>query len=334
MNTNSYQTPVFIPRGVSNENGTIGYISNYAGGIDSIDLTNGNFLWRTDSASYPLIVWKNSLVAFRRIEKDKTFIEIIVLDSNQQVSPLFTSKPIEFPAEVDLNSQEDIFSLQVYLDFQTLILIYSVQPLYRGGAAPQYQRGQTNKVKQGKISVNLITGQSEINLSDGIDDFHPQTRPPSQGKDFYEIETWKIGEKAAALLGDFSDGKSVIYLQFWNSETLQNYHLTRLMEGEGLVTRKTLDGLFVLIHSETERSSAEKWKIFSVETGREIAVSTLENETKEVSVLFPQIFYLVEKNTISSTQILLKAKDSRTDLVLWEIVLFERENLSPRSLRK
>lgn len=335
MNVNSYQSPIYLPQGIASPNGEIGYISNAGQEIDAIDLLTGELFWKTNFATHPLIVWENLLVAFRFLEADRTVIQIVVLKSSQNGAPVLSSQPVKFPEWITPDTNNDSFSFKVYLDRNVLILIWIARKMYEGGAPPpKFILERENKQDCGKIHVDLKTGEVETLPPENISEFRPEKLPQKDG--FFEINAWKINNKAAALFLDISSNTPAFYLQVWNISTKQIYHLTKLIEGDGLVHNITLDGLYVLIHQEIKSGAGNflnnSWIIFSVETGEKVAVLTYERNTKEASIISSNIFYSVEERSQSFQKLVLKAKEIATGRALWERLLFEQPFFAPPAL--
>jgi hypothetical protein len=55
--------PSYLPRGVADLAGRIGYISSIKGGIDAVDLETGKLVWHSEEALVPLIVYKGLVLA-------------------------------------------------------------------------------------------------------------------------------------------------------------------------------------------------------------------------------------------------------------------------------
>lgn len=334
MNIN-YQSPVYLPAGVADIERKIGYVSNADFGIDAIDLSTGNLFWNTNLAAYPLTVWKNSLVALRFLEANEEAAQIVVFSSNQEAAPALLSELIKLPEWITPKIN-DHFSFNAYLDRNVLILTWNARKMYEGGAPPpDYIVQRESRQDSGKIKIDLITGVVGT-LPSGVtgEVINEKKLLPKEG--CIEISSWLTNANRANLLLDISSNIPAIYLQKQNALTSQNYHLSKLIEGDGLVTDVSLDGLYVSVHQEIESQKGNRsddlWLIFSVETGEKIAALDYEHGTKEFSVINSKIFYSVEEQNQAFLKLVLKAKGIENGEVLWEHLLFEKKSFPPPAL--
>lgn len=334
MSPNSYKSPIQIPQGITDPDGQIGYFSIDNGGIEAIELLTGNTVWTTTIIAKPLIVWNDSLIAFRHLAAGTTSIQIIVFDSKGDILPVFSSDPIKFPESVRINEPDDLFSLKVYLEQDVLKLVWSVPKLYRGGIAPNSKMiGQSKKTEGGQVIIELKTGKIER-----ISDEAPvENTVPFQDERFYEINSWEIDKKKALLLLDLTQTVPAIYLRLSNPETFQNYQQIKLAEGEGIISKLTLDCRYILIYreeSEFDNFINQQSQIFVVDTGKQIAALTLESNLKDISVNIPNVYYTFEERRNAFIRLILKAKDIYSGKTLWERSLPEKRLSDAPSLRK
>ena len=85
--------PVFIPGGVADGQGKVGYLANPKRGIDAVDLESGKLLWHSTAASFPLIVYKDRLLAQESLDADST--RIVALDVANKGKGVLASDPIQ-----------------------------------------------------------------------------------------------------------------------------------------------------------------------------------------------------------------------------------------------
>jgi hypothetical protein len=85
--------PVLIPGGVADDTGKVGYLANPKGGIDAVDLESGKLLWHSAVASFPLLVYKDRLLAQDTHNADP--IRIVALDVADKGKRVLASDPIQ-----------------------------------------------------------------------------------------------------------------------------------------------------------------------------------------------------------------------------------------------
>jgi hypothetical protein len=140
---------------------------------------------------------------------------------------------------------------------------------------------------------------------------------------------------AAAITGEISDDQQALQLQRWNPATAKVDKPVALVKGQALVSYVTPDGCYLFIHSETATESShpahEPWWLFSVVTGKQMAVLNYEQGTKQACVLNSHVYYIVENpppslggEIIQST---IKAIDIVSGRLLWQ------HSLSPQRSR-
>ena len=74
--------PAYLPAGVADDQGKVGYLANFDGGIDAVDLESGNLLWHSDAAAYPMVIYKGRLWAQERLDVHPTPIVALNIAEN------------------------------------------------------------------------------------------------------------------------------------------------------------------------------------------------------------------------------------------------------------
>lgn len=325
--------PLFLPRGVAELSGKIGYVTNATNGIDAINLNNGKTLWITSEASYPLIATNNWLVAQKSLPGQSNAFQIVKLDSEKNGRVLLLSELVVFPDWVMVYSpNEQDFSFTIQYSEPVLELSWQAQSHYRGGANPPSFIVQH--------SAQQDRGTARIDMQSGKVEMLPSTNPITEQHSTISIEEqfgsgwWVAGQNLAVLIWAESQGEQVLQLK--TRPKVSNRMIERVIElvkGKALASYVTPDGCYVLVHSELSEQLQPKqkrpWWIFSAETGHLLAILDYEEGTQASTILKHQIFYLVEepksapqgKNLLQSV---LKSKDLTTKKLLWKKLLQEK----------
>jgi hypothetical protein len=335
--------PLFLPKGVAEPSVKVGYVTNANNGIDAINLDNGDLLWSTDAAAYPLFASSDWLMAQRALAESENVLQIAKLDTTRNGKLIFLADPIVFPEWVSLqtDSHED-FSFKVHANAHALYLDWHARARYRGGAyPPSYIVQQTSKDAYGTVRIDLRTGQVAM-------------LPPADRTMTAEKESqaellgggwWIARGKLAALVWEESEGQQVLYLKTRRLANDQAIDQTvELAKGEALASYVTPDGRHVLVHSEKPEQSGpelrQPWWIFSAESGNLLAKLVYEPGTRLASILNSCLYYLVETQVVVSAQSppnlqsRLKARDLTSGKLLWERILQEKPPSKPPPLRQ
>lgn len=352
MSDNDQVKPIFLPAGVAAPDKRAGYIADTSGGIQALDLAEGALIWRSQLAARPLIVRENGLAALKRAVPDReNALQVVLLDRNDQGKLLLESEPVIFPdwvaATIIMN---ETFSYSVRLEGDDLLLEWEAQARYRGGAPPPaYIQAQANKAASGVARIDLKTGKVRMLPMESRREIElPATLQESTlfsyqigTSDTWETEPWVVDEKmAAAITGEIDEEQQALQLQRWNPATGKAQKAVALVKGLALVSYVTPDGCYLFIHSEMPNESAPEaktpWWLFSVSTGKQLAVLDYEQGAREACVLASNVYYIVDNpppalrsdgDILRST---IKALDIVSGRLLWQHLLSsERSALRP-----
>src|SRR5262249_9479270 len=131
------QAPVFLPGGVADPEGKIGYVTNPTGGIDAIDLESGKLLWATDDASRPLVAFDHKLAAQATVKDRPNSVRVLVLDSSDKGKRLLLSDPVVFPDWVVIGQAYGrSFESRGRVERGAVLLKWEAHAFYAGGAPP------------------------------------------------------------------------------------------------------------------------------------------------------------------------------------------------------
>ena len=326
--------PLFLPRGVAEPSGKIGYVANGNDGIDAIDLNNGRTLWATSEASYPLLATRHWLTAQKTLPDQSNAFQLAKLDTDRKGSLLLLSESIVFPDWVSVQPPNDEdFSFKVYTSTDDLFLDWQAHSRYRGGAnPPSYVLQQSTREGRGTVRVDLKSGNVEMLPS--TDQRTAQQKDASLEEQFGS-GWWIAGQNLAVLVWEESQGQQVLQLR--TRRRLPNHRVENVVElarGKALVSYVTSDGCYILVHPDVPKQlrshQKQPWWIFSAETGHLLAKLNYEVGTQAASIFNSKIYYLVDEEADSTVQgvtflrSVLKSKDLSTGKLLWEHLLQEK----------
>ena len=179
------ERPVCFPLGVADANGKIGYVRDFAKGIEAIDLGSGQLLWKTAVASRPLIAFDNLLVAGAVGNKPNIFI--VSLFDAARSGEIRIQASVEFPPWVTVYPVDGpAFAIQAQLrrsnERWELLLEWRARSRYTGGAhPPPFIERQNRKDAVGEVSIDLKTGTVVSTSSkEIIDDAQAPASPPDK----------------------------------------------------------------------------------------------------------------------------------------------------------
>ncbi|HEX8142854.1 MAG TPA: hypothetical protein VF553_09680 [Pyrinomonadaceae bacterium] len=348
MSDDDQLKPIFLPAGVAGPDKRAGYFADAGASIEALDLSDGKPIWRSEVAARPLIVDEKRLAALRALKDQANALQVVVLDCADEGALLVESDLILFPEWVSAAVVTgEAFRYRVALEGNILLLEWEAHARYRGGAPPpRHIQAQATKaesgiahidLKRGKVKMLSAAGRSEVELPPALQQaslFSYQMGP----SDTWETEPWTVDEKlAAAITGEIAEEQQALQLQRWNPKTGKVEQPVELVKGQALVSYVTPDGAYLFIHSEVGSESSpdakEPWWLFSVVTGKQMALLGYEQGTREPCVLASHVYYIVENpppalrsggETIQST---LKAVDIVSGQQLWQ------RSLSPQRTR-
>ncbi len=346
--SSSAQLPVYFPKGVADEAGQRGFVSKQEGGIDALDLSNGELLWSTDVASRPLIVNGEQLLAQSTMSEQENAFRVAALDAARDGSLLSMSEPLVFPDWVQVDeTDESLFSIRARLREGELWLTWEAHSRYRGGAPPpQFILREATKDFVGTTIVNLRTGEvrmlSDVETTRAQEPSDSQLHPslPYQMGFSQREAGWMVDDKIAALASVERGGQQSIILQTWDAQTGEANPSVELSSESGQTFYVTPEGLYIFLQSEEPEATGgeqRRWKIFSTQTGQPVAEWLVEASAQAACVLNDsKVYYLAAEassDDAAHESQMLKARDLKTGELLWERQLEEPPDAMLRALR-
>jgi hypothetical protein len=344
--------PIFLPAGVAGTDKRAGYVADNSGGMEALDLSKGEPIWRSEITARPLIVKENRLTALQRPAQGKeNALQLVMLDRNEQGKLLLESDTILFPDWVAAGIvTNESFNYRVRVEGNDLLLEWEAHARYRGGAPPPaYIQAQATKAANGIARIDLKTGKVRMLPAESSREIKI---PPALQEstifsyqmgtsDTWRTEPWMVDDHlAAAITGEIAEEQQALQLQRWNPSTAKVDKPVALVKGLALVSYVTPDGQYLFIHSEmpTEPSAKTKspWWLFSVATGKQLAVLDYEQGTREACVLDSHVYFIVDdpppalRSDGDILQSTIKALDIVSGRLLWQHLLStQRSRLRP-----
>jgi hypothetical protein len=196
---------VSFPRGVADPGASRAYVRDRSGTVMMLDLATGEVLWRAGRALRPLALADDVLVTARITGAGG--IEIVILD-RADGAVRRVSKPFSLPLWVrpSLDDSPE-FGLRAEIDGQSVIIRWSAQSRYRGGAPPSAQvRESYEHDAQGAARVALETGDVEL-LDEPIDSTAVSTGQTARSTAEPDVvEQQEIGDKFFQLVAQSGAG--------------------------------------------------------------------------------------------------------------------------------
>jgi hypothetical protein len=347
--------PIFLPAGVAGPDKRAGYVADAGGGIEALDLLSGEPIWRSEVTARPLIVKENRLAALRAVAGKANALQVVVLDTEEEGKLLLESEPILFPdwASVELVASESFSYRTGGIKGNDLLLEWEAHGSYRGGASPSaHIQAQATKEANGVARIDLKTGKVKMLNAESRGEIE---MPPALqqsimfsyqmgASDTWETEPWVVDGMIAAITGEIYEEQQALQLQRWNPATAKVEKTVELVKGLALVSYVTPDGCYIFIHSEmpTESSSSAQtpWWLFSVVTGKQLAVLSYEQGTREACVLDSHVYYIVEnpppalRSGGEILQSTMKALDIVSGRLLWQRSLSPQRTKMRPALRQ
>jgi hypothetical protein len=149
-----------FPRGVAAPGAARAFVHDRAGAVLALDLATGEVRWRAGTALRPLSVVGDVVVAARVAGRNA--IELVMLDAGDG-RELRASEPLALPdwAQASLDDTPD-YTLRAEAEGGTVVLRWSAQARYRGGAPPSATvQAAAERQARGAARVDVGSGAVE-----------------------------------------------------------------------------------------------------------------------------------------------------------------------------
>jgi hypothetical protein len=308
-----------IPNGVTDPEGKVGYLTNPEGlgGIDAVNLADGKVLWSTKDATRPIALLGRKLVAQHAGIRTLT---IVVLDTADRGKTLLEAKPLPFPDWVSVyNTWGRRFSSEAWLDGNDVIVKWEAHGFYQGGLTlpPELYKSYI-KDASGYDRVSLDSGK--VDVLEGRPPVRPTLKLPKELADVARGGV-VIGSKVAVTAVEPAGQEQKLVLKSWELATARANEPVVLFQGKELQVESVEGGRQVLVRQPVPGD--DDWRLFSLDTGKQVARFPHEPGTGWLDVAGPRAFYAVHGTQgkyppeFTDTKTL-KAVDLKTGKVIWE----------------
>jgi hypothetical protein len=291
-----------LPEGIADAAGCTGFFASATGGIEAIDLANGNVLWQTHEAQRPLLLDGDHLLAQAGTKRNR--LRILRLDVKRNGECDFESDPVVFPAWVVTGEAHGrSFSARWQVQKHHLVLDWEASAWYAGKArlTPE-ETAAARKHASGIARIDLRTGQVEICSAE-----KKETPPLPPLPDHLEkkAQRWQglVGQYRKVLTLEEENGQQCFVLHSWDRRNQTEQTPKELLRGKRLLARTTLDEQILCLReaspSPDERTSLMPkkatawWWLFSVQTGELIGRIPEDAGMHAIAVVGKRVFYLV-----------------------------------------
>lgn len=150
-----------LPAGLSDNARRAGFFSNDAGGIDAVDLTTGELLWRNSEAQRPLLLDGGRLYAQAGTRRNR--LRVLVLDLTRKGECVFESDPVVFPGWVVTGEAPGrSFSSRWRLEDNRLLLNWEAAAWSDGGGRSPGLAFPLRKHADGLVRIDLDGAPPEL----------------------------------------------------------------------------------------------------------------------------------------------------------------------------
>lgn len=297
---------ILLPQGLADSAGQIGFFASADDGIEAIDLASGKVLWLSHEAQRPLILDGDHLLAQAGTKRNR--LRILRLDVKHNGECDFESDPLVLPPWVVTGEAHGhSFAAKWHREKHHLVLDWEASAWYTGKSRPKPEEEQAaRKNANGIARIDLRTGQIEVLPSQ-----KRQTPPPSPLPEPLEKKAlrWQklVGQHWKVLALEEEKGQQCFVLHSWDRQKKTGQQQKELMRGKRLLVRPTLDEKILCVREASpcpdekisfsrgagERAKATKWRLFSVQTGKQLGRIPDEAGMNTIVVLGKRVFYLV-----------------------------------------
>jgi hypothetical protein len=322
--------PVYFPGGVADPDARAGYVTDGAG-IVAVGLRDGERLWRTERAIWPLISDGERLAGASIDDRRPNVVEVVVLDRDRG-ELLLACDPAVLPEWVTAAPERrEAFRMSARVEGDRLWLEWEAHARYGGGAPPPaHIRREAEHDAAGSLEVDLESGTvSPLAVAHRGDDREAIRRPPMNADDL--TAPWLAGTAVVRLVWEVDDSEQSLALETDAASTADGGRLVELARGEGLVAQVTREGRHVFVHQEPAPAGRDAWWVFSAPSGRRVATLVHDAGASSPEILADRVYYLLEG---AGPERALRARELGSGALAWEAPLTARQTSGPLRLRQ
>src|SRR5262249_38761729 len=220
-------TSVPIPLGVADLAGKTGFVANDKGGIDVINLENGELLWDTKDANKPLAVVGKKLIAQAPVMGKANQVRVLAVDVTEKGKKVLESDPRAFRDWVSVGlTHGRSFQSSGRVHKGDLLLKWEAHAFYAGGARPTEEIIRAaKKDATGVARIDLEKGKVEMLAPDKVPAQETVKLPKELEKvtsqQYWTGSDWKTalfvnGKVASALAVEQQGDKQRMSLKRWD----------------------------------------------------------------------------------------------------------------------
>lgn len=326
--------PANIPGGVADDKGKVGYLANPKGGIDAVDLESGKLLWHTNAASYPLLVYKDRLLAQESHDADP--IRIVALDVANKGKRVMASDPIQLaptPKELKAIQKKEPPATPLAEPPDGKVTTFCRGRIKQGQLHLIWGRHFTARIDLATGKVTKLPRTPSAKRSPSTEDYSeiakiaadpkafgaPQKLPemakledpqprelfnPQKEQPMHFRTRWVAGDVLALLLEQRQRSRSRTLLVLWDVKTGKNLHsseiLQRSREEDGVIY-PAFHGRYVVRYSTGRRDlqPTRPVAVFALESRKWSPTIWLESQASDIWPAGPRLFYAIRNDTPS-----------------------------------
>lgn len=323
-----------IPYGLADLQGGFLYIEGADRHLECLDIVSGEVLARTEFPGRALAMSEGHIIGWSIGTPQPHTLNLFKVRRRGAVLSPVWQQTIDLPDWVDiLSSEREAFTLCADVGDE-VVITWEAHSRYNGGASPssRVEIAQTHDECR-LIRIDIDSGEI---VSEEPGEFEPEQIDyvvkalplvPYRSSGLWVNRPWRVGPREALLLRA-SDTPGIVlrHRDLFGAATEADIPLTTDAATESAVTP---DGSLILAH-EPDLAPGD-WKVFSSETGEQIASLPYENGTEGVAVIGPRVLYVVTESQEESPmgRRFLRCRDLESGALRWSHLLSETQLRPP-----
>ena len=314
-----------IPYGLVDSESDIAFIGSGYGGIDVLDLQDGQLLAHSDTLLIPVLMDEGAMVAVAT-ETTGNFLHIAKTRFASGVFEILWRTEIQLPLSVSIVvGDTTLFSLVAALHDGQIDLSWEVHSRYAGGAPPS-ERIEAEAVYDiyGVIHLDRSNGELLAQRSSSVSNMTPPDLDPGERVMPYRYHgswvtsTWQNTANSARqwLLKSEAGIRAVVQID-------SNKKYFDVANDSSAQTIVTATGEQILL-CEPQRQM-DLWRVLDAGSGTEIGALELQAGVKDAAVIDGnRLLYLVQENEGNHRQ-WLRCQGFGQNVPLWSYLITEQE---------
>jgi hypothetical protein len=301
-----------FPKGIADQAEGTAYVASSPSGILALDLQTGKELWRGSSSLVPAALHRDHLVAIGPGPISGWVVG--VLERNPGLK-LLKSYAVALPDDIGRAAPRYVASQHGnILEIRWRLTPFTLTGNPRQGSWPS----EPAPARQGRVSVNLDTGQVEHDRSEDV-------AAPRDGRLLayrrageWTTEPWRIGDETIALIEGAGDSGKLVSLSGRTGNAERTTQLAALIEPQAYVS---LDGQFVGL---IDVKGAKTTVLFSVPALTRLGTAPDISGADALAVIGPRVYWLVSTPSAGFLEDWLHAAPIGSERETWRVSLGRR----------